>query len=345
MAAGEPVRTVSSMTATHIAPPVRTPAAAPAPGMMTRLDERAFALFATWTIAGLFLDGWAHRHDKPESILSPWHALLYSGVAAAVAYSAFVESRRRAQGLPKVEVAGERLTLVGLGVFFAAGAADSLWHTLFGIEVGVDALLSPTHLALMVGGLLLASGPLRAAWAADTETAPSLATMAPRLVSLVLSTALVSFFFQYASAYTPDVLRSARPALDDAADMWATAGMATVVLSTLLLVGPALVLRRRWALPAGARAVTILGPAALMLVLDGFGAPELLVAAAVAAVVVEVTARSTTVMAVATPAAFWAAWFAAVAMTSGPVWQAELVGAALVMAPLTGAGLALLSSD
>lgn len=38
-----------------------------------------------------------------------------------------------------------------------------LWHSRFGIEAGIEALLSPTHLVLALGGMLMVSGPLRAA--------------------------------------------------------------------------------------------------------------------------------------------------------------------------------------
>ena len=38
-----------------------------------------------------------------------------------------------------------------------------LWHLAFGIEIGLDALVSPTHLLLLTSGVLLLTCPLRAA--------------------------------------------------------------------------------------------------------------------------------------------------------------------------------------
>ncbi len=67
-------------------------AAAGAAGAATaaeRSEERAIAFFGTWMICGLFLDGWAHGAQKPETFFSPWHAVLYSGFVAAVAWFAF----------------------------------------------------------------------------------------------------------------------------------------------------------------------------------------------------------------------------------------------------------------
>src|SRR3546814_7325652 len=46
--------------------------------------ERTVAVaFGIWMVVGLFLDGWAHDNNKPESFFTPWHGVLYSGFAAA----------------------------------------------------------------------------------------------------------------------------------------------------------------------------------------------------------------------------------------------------------------------
>jgi hypothetical protein len=47
-------------------------------------------VFGLWTILGLFLDGWAHSHGKPESFFSPWHGVLYSGFFAAAVWAASI---------------------------------------------------------------------------------------------------------------------------------------------------------------------------------------------------------------------------------------------------------------
>ena len=41
----------------------------------------------------------------------------------------------------------------------AGAIGDMFWHIIFGIEVSIDALLSPTHLLLLIGALLILSGP------------------------------------------------------------------------------------------------------------------------------------------------------------------------------------------
>src|SRR5207244_10741815 len=60
--------------------------------------------------------------------------------------------------------AGYQGALLGAAIFLLGGAADMGWHTFFGFERSMDALMSPTHLILAGGIGLIVSGPLRAAW-------------------------------------------------------------------------------------------------------------------------------------------------------------------------------------
>src|SRR5215510_1196366 len=125
-------------------------------------------LASAWIVAGLFLDGWAHNtlRNAIETFFTPWHAVLYSGFAVAGAMLVITHARNVMQGyqlmrgLPKVYM----LSLLGVAIFGLSGGADFLWHSLFGFEVDTEALLSPTHLSLAIGGLLIISGPFLAAW-------------------------------------------------------------------------------------------------------------------------------------------------------------------------------------
>ena len=51
------------------------------PPLCARLD-RVMALLCTWLVLGLYIDGWAHRHFKIETVFTPWHLILYSGFLA-----------------------------------------------------------------------------------------------------------------------------------------------------------------------------------------------------------------------------------------------------------------------
>src|SRR5688500_15625106 len=65
--------------------------------------EWGVAFFATWFVVGLYLGGWAHIHDLPETFFTPWHAMIYSGVLGAARVlvgTAFVAWRHGAPFLP-----------------------------------------------------------------------------------------------------------------------------------------------------------------------------------------------------------------------------------------------------
>lgn len=127
----------------------------------------AMALLSAVFVGGLFLDGWAHTHGRvDQSFFTLWHAVFYAGYAATASVLVVSLLRNRAQGYPwqRAVPAGYGLSLLGALIFAVGGVTDLIWHTLFGIEAGVEALLSPTHLALALGLGLIASGPIRAAW-------------------------------------------------------------------------------------------------------------------------------------------------------------------------------------
>jgi hypothetical protein len=48
-------------------------------------------------------------------------------------------------------LAGYGWALAGVGLVAAGRLLGVAWHRLFGVEVGLDALLSPTHLLLLSG--------------------------------------------------------------------------------------------------------------------------------------------------------------------------------------------------
>src|SRR5689334_15076552 len=133
-------------------------------------DESAYMLCGLWMIVGLYLDGWSHQANKPDTFFTPWHALLYSGFGAAVLYSGYMAMRdARTGALP--QIADDRVTTFGVVLFAIGAITDGIWHTVVGIEVDIEGLISPTHLMLMTGGLLMVTLPIRAALTRDDERA------------------------------------------------------------------------------------------------------------------------------------------------------------------------------
>ncbi len=176
----------------------------------------AVALLSLWFIGGLYLDGWAHLHlQRLETFFTPWHAVLYPGYLAVAAVLVVTAIRYRAAGRSRwwSMPAGYELSLLGAVIFTVGGVGDMVWHTFFGIEVDLDALLSPTHLLLALGGTLMVTGPLRAAWRRPDEGHQSLVSSLPMLLSLTLLLSVGTFFTQYVHPFGATVAaRSYRPA-------------------------------------------------------------------------------------------------------------------------------------
>lgn len=154
-----------------------------------------------WFVGGLFVDGWAHTHNKvDQSFFTPWHAILYSGwmvTALVLIVTAQVNHHRGArwrEALPP----GYFAALIGAGLFGLGGLGDMAWHIVFGIERGIEALFSPTHLILAVSMGLVASGPLRAAWQRAGERANHSAITAqlPMILSMAFTLSVITFFVQ-----------------------------------------------------------------------------------------------------------------------------------------------------
>ena len=160
-------------------------------------------LLSCWLTGGLFLDGWAHNHlGSMETFFTPWHTVLYSGFAALMTALALAWLRGVYDRGPLTAAVPEGYELSALGVllFGLAGVLDLLWHKRFGIEAGTDALLSPTHLLLAASGILIVTGPLRAAWRRP-ESRLGWRTGAPAIAAAALTLAGLGFFTQFAHPF------------------------------------------------------------------------------------------------------------------------------------------------
>lgn len=208
-----------------------------------------------WLLIGLFLDGWAHNTfpEGIETFLTPWHAVLYSGFAVAAAILVLAHFQNVSQGyawsraLPQ----GYMLALVGVGIFALAGTADFAWHSLFGFEADQEALLSPPHLALAIGGSLIMSAPFRAAWGrASAKEKSSWSELLPALVSLAALMSIITFFTQYANIFQHvNILVGPRP--QDDLFFWDATALAGVLIPAGVMMVCVLLAIRRWQLPFG----------------------------------------------------------------------------------------------
>lgn len=166
-----------------------------------RFDWTVAALSA-WVIGGAYLDGWAHNHGKVDDVfITPWHAVLYSGVLVLFIFLAINQGRNMSKGYvwQRALPAGYTLSLLGVGLFLVGGGFDFAWHTIFGIEVNIEQLLSPSHLLLATSAALMISGPIRAAWARLLPgEARGWKILGPMIVAMMLALSLITFFTAYA---------------------------------------------------------------------------------------------------------------------------------------------------
>lgn len=298
-------------------------------------------------LSGLYLDGWAHNHDKvDQSFFTPWHAFFYGGfllIALLLASTLWVNHRRGApwnHALPT----GYSLSVLGVLIFAAGGVGDLLWHETFGVEVEFDALFSPTHLILAIGLNLMITGPLRAAW-----------TRAPRRLTWQMAGPLLCSLTGLISGLT-FLMMAAHPLVSNIAGadhsygnhIGQIAGTVSVLLTTLLLVGPTLLVIRRWQLPAGSLfLVWGLNTLAMFIVnLHHDDAIWLALAMFAAIVVIEVLRlrleplwqqrNALRVFAALAPFLFMGSYFIALQFTEGTTWSIHMTTGIVVEAAIAG---------
>lgn len=337
----------------------RPPVSSPSRSTLWVQDLGA-ALLAGWITLGGFVDGFAHRNlNTPETFFTPWHGVLYSGYLATAAYLVFLVGRRRSEAASLREAIppGYDTALAGVVIFALGGLGDMWWHTLFGIEVAIDALLSPTHLMLLVGSVLMLSGPIRSAWA-RTGTEPGFKALAPALIALTMATAQLGFFFQYADGFSVRVMQAPYvpvpyvPGANDEANLAAVYGISAVLLTTVIVMGPLLLFIRRWRLPKGAGILFFSTLGLLMALLEGFQYPESIIAPLIAGIGADLLIhllapsperrRQLRLFAWLVPMGLWAARAAVVTAVYGMGWPVAMWSGLIVMAGLLGLGLSLL---
>lgn len=162
------------------------------------------AILAVLLMGGLYLDGWAHSHGRVDNtFFTPWHALLYSIFAVSALILVVTNGRNYGKGyawrrsLPQ----GYGLSLLGTLIFAFGGVFDLIWHSLFGFEVNLETLLSPSHLILATGGVLIMTGPMRYTWrrasGTDNVQKSGWRHLGPLVLSMLAAFATLTFFTQF----------------------------------------------------------------------------------------------------------------------------------------------------
>lgn len=305
--------------------------------------DRAMVVLCCWFVGGVFVDGWAHNHGRVDNtFFTPWHALLYSGFFACAVLLASVVylNHRRGYSWREAIPGGYELSLFGAPLFIAAGVGDLVWHTLFGFEVGIEPLLSPTHLLLAFSGILMLSGPFRATWRrADPISTHGWRTLLPAILSLTAVYSLFSFFTTFAHPFVETWM------VIQASDNTTKAyGAASVLLQGMILMGFVLLALRRWRLPLGTWTVVFTLNIALVSVFQDQYA--LIPVAALAGIITDAlywwlkpsTQRleALRMFAFAVPVVYYLCYFIAIISAEGTTWRIHLWLGSTVMAGIGG---------
>lgn len=172
-------------------------------------------LLSALLMAGIIQDGWAHNHGKvDQSFITPWHFILYgtmalNGIVLLICGLANLKPRLadRQSFWPAVRASipyGYWSSAIGVILFIVAGGLDFAWHTLFGVEVSLSALVSPTHLALALAAALVFSGPIRSVAHRYGPESGGWRRVGPVVPALAATMTLVGFFTQYAQPIGDD---------------------------------------------------------------------------------------------------------------------------------------------
>src|SRR5258708_24129964 len=138
---------------------------------------------------------------------------------------------------------------VGCVLFIIAGVSDLGWHALFGIDVSVAGLVSPTHLVLMLSAGVVVTAPLRAAWRSRKAVAPYSA-----VISAAGLLSLMSLFEQIDQPFVE--LWSAGDPSDILLPFYAMElGVIGIVLQSGVIMAVVLLLPPRLLVPSGSRAL------------------------------------------------------------------------------------------
>lgn len=165
-----------------------------------------------WYYSGLVLDGWAHTNGVvDESFFTKWHALFYSGFIAFAGFTIWSlwkinensipynisTLKKFLNGMPQ----GYGFATAGMIIFALAGIGDMIWHILFGLEGGLDILLSPTHILLAVGMFFTILAPFWSSWHNSNDEGNSFKEQLAPVVSLSISLSVLTFFTRFSHPF------------------------------------------------------------------------------------------------------------------------------------------------
>lgn len=310
--------------------------------------DRVMGVLSMLWVGGLYLDGWAHGHGKVDNtFFTPWHAILYSAfvITASCLLFTLVSNHRKGGSWKAAIPDGYGLSVLGVPIFAVSGPADLVWHSLFGFEVGIEPLLSPSHLSLAFGGVLVVTGPIRAAWRrAVPEQEQGWKTLLPLVLSLIATLMIFVFFTDFAHPFSHLGIIVNLP--NNQAKSFGAAG---ILLEASLLIGFLLPVASRWRLPLGSMTLLFTLYVTGLSVLNNQCQliPAVVVAGIIADMLLRVLHTTTSrtelrIFAFAVPMIFCLLFFLTLQVTATIAWSIHLWLGSCVMAGIAGLMLSFL---
>jgi len=292
-------------------------------------------------VGGAYLDAWAHERGYiDQSFFTPWHGLLYSAmlVMGIFLFVPFARNLTRGYSWRDALPVGYGSSLLGVLVFAIGGSSDMLWHILFGIEKSLEALLSPTHLLLALGWVLIVGGPFRAAWQRGDDHRGS--ALLPAVISLAWTLSTFTFFTIYASPFVHVLAAAGAPSGTDVEAL----GVTAFLVQSALLMGVVLLAVRRWKLPFGSLTLLLILNIALVVTLHNLY--PLILVATVAGLGADLLIQwvqpsaekpfAFRLFAFAVPTLLYSFYFAMLLFSDGIAWTTHLWAGTIVLAGVVG---------
>jgi hypothetical protein len=323
------------------------------------------ALDGGWR-SGLFIDGWAHRiPGLVDSFFTRWHAILYSAFLVNVGWILMhLWQANRSLRLGDIRLSNIGLMpvlgIVGVGI---GGLLDMLWHSVYGIERGLEVHFTPPHLLLFVGACLIVTRPFCAMWASRRdEMASSLRSFLPAVLSLGIAMSVVSFFMSYGWGFFGlrligreqekwwvfHFLQNTQ-SLSFGTELMRTQAVTNILLTNLVIMTPVLLILRRWQPPFGAITVLLTLNAVFMAALSRVEPIIVALAGGLIADLLVVRLRpgpdrpaQLRVFSAAVPAVVWTLYFLVIHFGPGVAWSWPLWTGTVVWTALEGLVLGLL---
>jgi hypothetical protein len=200
-----------------------------------------------------------------QSFFIPSHFVLYGGWLAVLASVMAYAGWQIRKGSKPIDWLPPRYALAAAGAFLfgIAGGLDVIWHTLFGFELNLEVLLSPSHLVLFVAfGLIYFSVLSHATYLFDRaprEPRKSFLASLPMLIGIAAVFVIVfwptwyfdPFAADYASKGAIVGVRDAYNFIDYGSATAEIAGVAGILLTTFILIPFVILPLYRWRLPSG----------------------------------------------------------------------------------------------